>query len=839
MVLALVLLIEQAMSRGEQRALVEQAQTANALTHAFEDSVIRSLQAVQATLVNLSEQYESGRIRSETAELMIQQQLRSLPQLRQIDKVSTADAAACGVPTEYIQSAGFYLGTPLPGRYWQQSTPASHYQYWPVCTPIFQQGQVSGFLLGSINLNYYRGLAQAMMSEGIANASIFLYDGSPVFSELNRMPEEVTTRLQGIAWGHYRGGSLEDGEFLSSFRSTSTLPVVVTMTSLNSEALKMWHKDAGVLQWVAGLLAAAILLSAIVVLVLKEKRLQVEGSNRLLSEAIRSTANAIFITDQLGRIHWVNEAFCRLTGYQLWEVKGHTPRVLNSGYHSKQFFQLVWQHILSGQTWRGELINRCKNGSLLTVEQTITPIFNNQNEIEHFIAVHEDVTARKQAEEHALFLAQHDDLTGLANRRYFEEGLSTVFADKGAGSVGVMFIDLDRFKEINDTLGHSAGDALLKRTASQLASLTDDTSMVLARLGGDEFAIFMAPLNESKWSLSMVARQILNKIAVPFRYGNTEFSISCSIGLAKGNVADSSAEALLQQADMAMYRAKKAGKNTFCYFDQSMASQLKRKVSLQQGLEQAIQTGAGLSLRYQPQIDMYSGDVHGAEALLRWCRGPNDWVSPVEFIALAEETGHILALGRWVIDTAFAQMENWHRQGIAFGRISINVSSVQLGRENIADYILAKMAQHGIRPEWLAVEITESTLMVKSRLVNDNLALLNEAGVAIAIDDFGTGYCSLSYLKSIQASYLKLDRSFVIGIGVNESDERIVEATLAMAKGLNLSVVAEGVETIQQLDFLQNRQCQIIQGYYFSKPLVAEDFVTFLQRTRVPQPLRA
>nr|WP_255487330.1 EAL domain-containing protein [Oceanospirillum sediminis] len=570
-----------------------------------------------------------------------------------------------------------------------------------------------------------------------------------------------------------------------------------------------------------------ILVVALLVLILLERRARSEDDNRLLSAAIRSAANAVFITDKEGHIHWVNDAFLRLTGYEVHEVYQQNPRILNSGQHSKAFFARLWQQVLNGDSWRGELVNRHKQGHALIVEQTITPIRNAGGDIEHFVAVHEDVTARKQAEQRALYLAEHDPLTGLPNRRYFEQKIYDCFMSEQVQPLAIMFIDLDRFKEINDTMGHEAGDDLLTSTTDKLTEILQE-DYLLARLGGDEFAVLVTGrISHSR--LSVLAQQIIDTVARPFVYKDASFSVTCSLGIAEGTTRRLDASQMLRQADMAMYRAKHEGKNTYRFFDESMDTLMQRRVFLQQQLEQAVQSDKELSLRYQPQVCAQTGLVTGAEVLLRWETESGEWISPAEFIGLAEETGLIMEVSNWLMESMFRQMAAWNRKKLPFGCISMNVSAVQLAREDLAAHLSELMQRFRIPVNQISVEITETTLMADSELVSDNLKKLKQAGLTLAIDDFGTGYSSLSYLKAIDADYLKIDRSFVIGIGENASDERIVEATIALAHSLKLRVVAEGVDSEHQLEFLREAGCETIQGYLFARPLTAEEFECYVE----------
>ena len=465
------------------------------------------------------------------------------------------------------------------------------HQHIPFCISVKDGlGNIEAILLASINPQYFTNLFRDVLEGQNAEISLYRYDGLPLVAH-NPTPASNTLKqaLKDQSWGEYRIKQQTPDAALLSYRSTSLLPLIVTIESSEQAALKAWRRDERMLSLVMMTLSALILLVTLFIVIVLERRDRILGDNRLLSTAIRSAANAVFITDKKGNIHWVNEAFLQLTGYQFHEVEGKNPRILNSGQHSPNFFQQLWQEILKGNSWRGELVNRHKDGQHMIVEQTITPIVDRSGEINHFVAVHEDVTARRHAEQQALYLADHDPLTGLPNRRFFEHRLHDIFATDYKDSAAILFIDLDRFKEINDTMGHEAGDALLNHTTHKLSTLLNGDHL-LARLGGDEFAILVYPSKGDK-QLSTLAEQLIQTVASPFIYEDNQFTVTCSVGIAFGTIQSADASLLLRQADMAMYRAKHEGKNTYRFFDEAMDELMKRRVFLQHQLEQAVKSG--------------------------------------------------------------------------------------------------------------------------------------------------------------------------------------------------------------------------------------------------------
>lgn len=827
--MVMVISLQNLLGRGYERALAEQSLTSSTLAYTLEDSVIRSTEAAIGALETLAANVLNRP--PHTMNALKDRLLRGLPQLRNVDFVPLAKATDCN---QRVSNMDTLFLPPQQGRFWGDSVDLPELSYWPICVPYRLQNEIVGYVIGSVNLNYYKSLFQSLSSSQ-REASLYLFSGEVILGGAGALTDQRRERIMARSWGEARGRD-DKGEYLDSYRATSFYPLVISLRSYNADALANWHNDAQVVRTIFAILTLALLAMLAMYLVLKHKRDKVQGDNYLLSMAIRSAANAIIITDPKGHIEWVNDAFTSLTGYRLSEVRGRTPRVLNSGVHEQPFFENLWRVISQGQSWRNELVNRHKNGGFITVEQTITPILDNKGQVEYFIAVHEDITVRKETEQQVLYMAQHDDLTGLANRRHFEQCLDECVSKCQHGSIALLFIDLDRFKEINDTLGHDAGDVLLKRVAKKLRGLMPDEAF-LSRLGGDEFALFIYPAMKQA-QIHHLAQSIVNAIGKPFEYRETTFSVSCSIGVAMHDVAQIDASSLLRQADLAMYRAKQSGKNTYCFFDDSMDESMQHRVSIQRYLEQALTDPEQLILYYQPQIDCKSGAVCGVEVLIRWHR-QGKWISPAEFIPIAEDSGQIVELGRWIMNAALRQLADWRSRHLQVGKLSINLSAVQLSNSDVVMELINMMKRYGIPHNAVTVEFTETTLMVRSAQLERNLTMLRQYSIAIAIDDFGTGYCSLSYLRELAANYLKIDQSFIRGIGENESDECIVSATIAMAKGLRMDVVAEGVETEAQASYLTSQGCDYLQGFGFAPPMAVTALESWVRHIQTPSKEKA
>lgn len=838
------LVLQHTSRQGVNRSLAEQDTSNAAMLHALEGAVVRSFQSVNSSMQTLAKSLSKQNSTLNISKVF-EEQLRISPQLRAIDlldshgRVIVSATKSLGNQADYAcidtlknePLTDFVIESTRKGRYPNDPfAEQSPHNYIPLCIPVKNlEGQLTQVLIASINPQYFYNIFTSATETYASHVHLYRTDGERLLTTGGVEPDiqSLLKQVNEKSWGQFRK-RIGQTNYLVSYRSTTLLPIVLVFVSDEALALAAWQHDENMLHSFLLIVSIFTVLIALTIAVIQEKRKQAQGDIQLLSSAIRSTASAVFITNKHGEIHWVNSAFSQLTGYSFEDAKGKTPRILKSGYHSEAFYTDLWATILAGKNWRGELTNRHKLGHILIVEQTITPILDEKNHIEHFIAVHEDVTARKSAEEKALFLANHDPLTGLPNRSCFEQHLQQFFAySDPTAQCAVLLIDLDRFKDINDSMGHEAGDALLVHTTANLRKLMDE-NYLLARLGGDEFAVLMRKV-DSQEQLASFANQLVIAVTKPFFYNDSIFNITCSAGVATGNSKSTDASQILRQADMAMYRAKHAGKNTFRFYDEDLNTLIKRRIYVQQQLEKALQSGTAFSLRYQPQIDAASGQVCGAEALIRWEVNKDEWISPAEFITLAEETGQIQAVGAWVLDNLFQQMAVWNRRGLEYGKISINISAVQLAREALAKHILQLMKVYAISAEQLCVEITETTLMINSAKVTSNLKQLKQAGIMLSIDDFGTGYSSLSYLKAIDAKQLKIDRSFIIGIGEKDSDEHIVRATIALAHSLKLETVAEGVDNPKQLSFLKELSCDYIQGYLFSKPLPAEEFERFIK----------
>ncbi|MDO7711423.1 MAG: EAL domain-containing protein [Pseudomonadota bacterium] len=556
---------------------------------------------------------------------------------------------------------------------------------------------------------------------------------------------------------------------------------------------------------------------------------------RLLAITFESN-EAIMITDSDNLIIRVNQAFTKVTGYTQEDVLGKNPDILSSGKHSVSFYENMWQQLKENGSYESEIWNRRKNGEVYPERHTITSISDESGKITNYVSVFSDITSQKAHKDRIQFLAFYDQLTSLPNRRLLldrlQYNLSLSQRNKKHGVL--MFLDLDDFKKINDSLGHEVGDELLQRAAARI-KLPLRRADTLARLGGDEFVILVANQTLEGEALIEFASNLAEKIIIafqqPFHIKGYEHHISSSIGITIFPTTEQTAVSILGQADTAMYKSKKMGKNTFCFYEQAMQAIAEAKLALEHDLRRAIEQQQ-FSLNYQPQVDN-SGKVLAIEALLRWQHPERSWVSPAEFIPLAEDSGLIIPIGQWVLINACTQLQSWLKQGLQIQHISVNVSPKQFRQNDFIANIKSALNQSGLPAKNLMLEITEGIVLDNVEDTIQKMDTLKQIGIQFSIDDFGTGYSSLSYLKRLPIDELKIDQSFVRDIATDKDDAAIVATIIAMASHLNLTVVAEGVENFQQLDFLTANGCVLFQGYHFSRPLTAVDLLSFVQKNKL------
>ncbi len=627
-----------------------------------------------------------------------------------------------------------------------------------------------------------------------------------------------------------------DGSFYPSCECEMK-KVVKNLVRVNVSNEVFWHKDGqavAVEYWSNPIMIEGECVGAMATFVDITQRKKIENELLKLSQGMEQNPHSIVITDLHGNIEYVNTAFTVASGYASNEVIGKNPNIFKSGKTSNITYKKMWMSLSKGERWIGEFINSNKNGDERIQSVTISPIYRSDGQITHYMAIEEDVTERKHSEARIHYMANFDPLTGLPNRAQLDDRLAYILglAKRNREQFAVMFLDLDHFKDINDTLGHSIGDALLIELAKRLQSSLREEDTV-SRMGGDEFIGLFPDVNEH--GAKQIAQKLLNVIAQPFMIGEHTLTVTGSIGIALYPLDGLDMENLSKNADLAMYRAKQDGRNDYCFFTEEMQMHSVRNLKLVNALRYALENGQ-LHLVYQPQISAKTGCIIGTEALLRWDHPTLGTISPAEFIPLAEESGLILSIGEWVLRTAVQQIKRWIQSGYAPIMMAVNISAVQFRHPSLPSLVTRILNEENLLPQYLELELTEGVAMNNPLAAIAIMDDLHARGIRMSIDDFGTGYSSLSYLKKFKVYKLKIDQSFVRDITTDPEDKAIVGAVISMAHSLGLQTIAEGVETIDQLDYLREQGCDEIQGYYYSKPLrpeLMEEFVRNLGISKI------
>jgi len=545
------------------------------------------------------------------------------------------------------------------------------------------------------------------------------------------------------------------------------------------------------------------------------------------------THEAILVTDADTKIIRINKAFTRIMGYSESEIIGKTPKVLSSGKQDGFFYKNFWNTVINDGKWSGEIWNRRKNGDIFPEWQTVTAVRNEQDKITHFISFYSDITDYKLAEKEIEKLAFYDPLTNLPNRRLLHERLEhELNIAKRYQRAGILFfLDLDHFKHINDSLGHSIGDQILIQTAQRLQSLLRESDTAV-RLGGDEFVILVSAQDGIHADLleqsNIIAEKVINAVNYPYLIGEHELFVSTSIGITMYTGIDETVETLLKRADTAMYQAKDAGRNTFRFYQHSMQEAADSRLLIEKYLRVAISKNE-ICLHYQPQLSD-ENKLIGAEALIRWQHPELGMISPVEFIPIAEESGLIIPVGQWIIETVCEQIKSWDQQKLYVPHVAINISAKQFHQADFVSMLIHTAFEYQVQPGRVMLEITEGVFLGNLEEAIDKMNALKQSGFTFSIDDFGTGYSSLTYLKRLPFDQLKIDQAFVRGLINNATDAAIVKAIVVMAQSMNLDLIAEGVETVEHLTHLSDFGCHNYQGYYFSKPLAAEQLSEYIKQ---------
>lgn len=559
-------------------------------------------------------------------------------------------------------------------------------------------------------------------------------------------------------------------------------------------------------------------------------RNQYQESLRQFEKVFEGSEQGIMVTDARHVILSVNPAFTKMLGFTLDDVKGKTPKILSSGLHDASFYRNLWQSIAHFGHWRGEIWNRRKNGEVFPEWISISEVKNAAGEVSHYVGTFSDISDLKSAQKEIQYLSSHDALTGLPDIALFRDRLENAITIASAANskIGLLALNLDNFKFLNDSLGYASGDKLLRLFAERLKACLRDTDSI-CRHGGDEFIILLNNMQDDD-SISYIVDTLLNEISSPFAFAGSNISTSCSVGVAVYPTDGNDFEKLFGRARKAMSQAKEEGRNTARFFTEKLNNDSLHYLNIAYGLREALAQHQ-FELHYQPQISLNSAQVIGAEALIRWQHPQNGLQPPAQFISIAEQTGLIVDIGAWVIEEACRQAMEWQKNGLPALSMAVNVSAVQFRRGNLDKVIIKALEKTGLEPRLLELELTESILVEDIDHLLAQLDVLKQLGVKLAIDDFGTGYSSLAYLKKFNIDRLKIDQSFVRDINTDPNDAAIVRAIVQMAHTLNLDVIAEGVEDEAMLKHVRESGCDEVQGYLFSKPLSANDFAAFMQRT--------
>lgn len=639
--------------------------------------------------------------------------------------------------------------------------------------------------------------------------------------------------------------NLPDGraiEVLTSPAENGAFPVLI-MTAFGSEALAVEAMKAGALDYIVKSPEAFSQMPKSVSRVLREWHTMMEHRKiseelrknqetlKKLSLAVEQSPAAVVITGLDAAIEYVNPKFTQVTGYLLEEVRGKNPRILQSGNMPKKEYQKLWQTLLAGKEWHGEFHNKRKDGSLFWEHASISPMRNSLGQITHYVAVKEDITIRKDYERQLEYQATHDELTGLANRALLKDLLEQAihYAHRSGRMVAVLLLDLDRFKVINDSLGHGVGDDLLRVIAERLKYSVREADTI-ARLGGDEFVILLTEVEDAE-DVRKVAGGILERLTQSIVLGGREMIVTASLGISFYPTDGSDSATLIRNADAAMYQAKRDG-SSLSFYRNEMNLRLLKTLELESALRQALEP-CQFQLFYQPKVDLRNGRIQGCEALIRWFHPQRGIISPADFIPLAEETGLIVPIGQWALHEACRQSKAWQAQGLAPLSIAVNLSACQFRNGDLLRVVQDVLEHHDLEPHLLELELTESMIMEDPLGAAQIMHGLKRLGVGLSLDDFGTGYSSLNYLRRFPFDSLKIDRSFIEDVTTDPSGASVVTSVIAIAHNLGIAAIAEGVETREQLDFLQNNDCDALQGYFFSKPLPAKEFADFLTQGKI------
>jgi diguanylate cyclase (GGDEF)-like protein/PAS domain S-box-containing protein len=834
-------------------------------TRSFEDFFTQNIHIVELAAINsVPQELGAGGLRN--LERSFVKTLHQTPIMRSMSLldeggkiIASSNPANVGLsvatdqylPVANPQQPILRVGAPWAGRDFSDgraSTPqtpvgADEQSFIPIKRSLMI-GERTVTVLVALNSEYVVNHMLHKIAPGDGGAEVLLYDGtllidSDVSSRAGVMGGDVlrNVQLSEVESGKYEKDLGSGEKDLVSFRASRLYPVVVVTHIHRTHALQQWLSEVKTL---FAVVIPAMLSVSLISFAYYRRQSQIakqqaesERIQRINATVFDSSDETIIITDAGANIISVNNAFVRNTGFSPEEVLGRNPRFLSSGRQDKKFYQQMWAKLLQEGFWEGELVNRNKDGHLRNVHLAISASRDGSGRLQHYIAIASDITERKQSETEIYNLAFYDTLTSLPNRRLLIERVkaSLQVSARSQHFGALLFIDIDNFKMLNDTLGHEYGDLMLMEVGKRIQSFVRESDTV-ARVGGDDFMVLLEDVDiqteAALQKIALVAENIRIALNAPYYLKGSEFLSSTSIGVSLYCGEETSANDLLTHAETAMYRAKESGRNAVRFFDPAMQQAIQARVALEADLRRAVQNQQ-LRLYYQLQVDNDQNPI-GAEALVRWVHPTRGMVSPAEFIPLAEENGLILEIGGWVLDTACRQLAAWsaHEQTRHL-QLAVNVSGLQFKQADFVEKVAHALLAHEVDASRLKLELTESVVLNDVFDIVSKMHALKALKVRLSMDDFGTGYSSLSNLKQLPLDQIKIDQSFVRDMTFDQNDVVMVQTIIDMAKNFRLNVIAEGVESEAQLKLLKSLGCMAYQGYLFSKPLPIEQFEALLK----------
>lgn len=704
--------------------------------------------------------------------------------------------------------------------------------------PVFHEGHVKQIFCMDIDISMHKEEQQALLEMGAnfralfersADAIILMRHGK--FIEINPAALKLFGFTQKIEMLGLTMLDLSSPVQLGGGAASEQMAAMIDMAEESGNHHFEWHfQNFWKKEFCADVLFTSIPVDGerrmyVVVRDITQRKIA-EQSLYLAAQVFENSREAIMIADKNQRIISLNHAFIEMTGYSEQELVGNTPHIYSADLHDSAFYDDVWNQINAVDHWQGEIWDKRRDGSIYPAWVSITAFRDANNNVSNYMSIISDITQRKKSEEYTRHLAEHDFLTDLPNRVLLLDrlGQALAAANRNGTQLAILFLDLDRFKNINDTLGHHIGDKLLQAVAMRLKKCVRGIDTV-SRQGGDEFVVMLADIGGVEQAAT-IAEYIMNALSEPYKIEGNECIITTSIGISTYPNDGEDMDTLIKNADIAMYHAKENGRSSYQFFNKDMNARIVKRLTIETNLQQALNNNEFV-LQYQPEIDIASGRMVGAEALIRWQHPEQGMLTPTSFISIAEDSGLIVPIGDWVLRTACRQARLWQDQGW-YLVIAVNVSIAQLRQKNLLQKIKEALQLAGLAPEYLELEISESHVLEGNSHLVDVLNAIKALGVKLAIDDFGTGYSSLSYLKKLPVHKIKIDQSLVHSITSDPDDTAIIYATIMMAKNLKLKVIAEGVETPAQLEFLQTQGCDQYQGNFMSKPMLPVEMASFI-----------